>query len=133
MNAIARRPAATSLTPREQLETEILERLAQGQSLTEISQDIHMPERCTIQRWINENPALDDAVTRAREIGFAVLAERAVIDAQNCSDPAKGRLKLDATRWYLGKLSNAFSDNKAREVKLDVQLSPEAEKWLGRT
>ena len=54
-----------------------------------------------------------------------------VASAKIAEDAGKGRLAFDAERWYLGKLSNAFSDDKKRELKVDLNLSPEAAKWLG--
>jgi hypothetical protein len=38
---------------------------------------------------------------------------------------------FDAERWYLGKLSNAFSDNKAQKHEHTHDLSDEAKAWLG--
>lgn len=61
-------------------------------------------------------------ITRAREIGYQVRADRAIADAKSAEDAAKGRLAFDAERWYLGKLSNAFSDNKAQKHEHDVRL-----------
>ena len=95
----------------------ILEELEYGRSLLSICKEEGMPNRSTVQRWQNEEAEFDAAVTRAREDGFQYLAERARINAQNAEDPAKGRLAFDADRWYLGKLSNAFSDSKAQEHK----------------
>jgi hypothetical protein len=61
------------------------------------------------------------------------MAEQALADAEIETDPAKGRLKFDARRWYLGKLSNAFSDNKAQKLEHTHDLSDEAKAWLGLT
>lgn len=117
---------------REQVEEKIIAGLKSGRSLTEICSDKGMPDRATVQHWQAEDAAWDAAVTRAREAGFAVLAEAALLDAYTATDAAKGRLRLDATRWYLGKLSNAFSDNKPQSHKVDLALSAEAAAWLGQ-
>jgi hypothetical protein len=74
-----------------------------------------MPSRETIRLWQRDDEAFALAVTHAREEGFHSLAEKAVEDAETETDPAKGRLKFDARRWYLGKLSNAFSDKQKHE------------------
>lgn len=100
---------------RDKTEGEILARLADGESLSSICRDADMPNRATVQRWQDDDPAFDAAVTRAREDGFAYRAERAVMEAKTAEDASKGRLAFDAERWYLGKLSNAFSDDKARK------------------
>jgi len=93
----------------------ILDELEKGRSLLSICKDEGMPNRSTVQRWQNDDEEFDAAVTRAREDGFHYLAEQARIRAQTAEDAAKGRLAFDADRWYLGKLSNAFSDNKAQK------------------
>jgi hypothetical protein len=93
----------------------LLAALEKGRSLLSICKDEGMPDRRTVQRWQSEDEEFDAAVTRAREDGFHFLAEQARIKAQTAEDAAKGRLAFDADRWYLGKLSNAFSDNKPQK------------------
>lgn len=95
---------------------QILERLADGESLSEICRDDGMPSREAVRLWQNSDAAFDLAVTHAREEGYAIRAARAVADAKKAEDPAKGRLAFDAERWYLGKLSNAFSDKQKHEL-----------------
>lgn len=100
----------------------IIEKLMDGYSLSEICIDDGLPNRCTVQRWQNEDPDVDAAVMRAREIGFHARAERAVIDAKAAKDAALGRLAFDVDRWYIGKLSNAFSDKQKVELGGDIQV-----------
>lgn len=109
----------------------ILAELENGRSLLSICKDEGMPNRSTVQRWQNEDEDFDAAVTRAREDGFHYLAEQARLNAQTAEDATKGRLAFDADRWYLGKLSNAFSDNKAQKLEHSHDLSDEAKAWLG--
>lgn len=111
----------------------ILAELEKGRSLLSICADAEMPNRSTVQRWQADDAAFDAAVTRAREDGFHYLAEQARIRAQTAEDAAKGRLAFDADRWYLGKLSNAFSDNKAQKHEVTHDLSDKARAWLGLT
>jgi hypothetical protein len=114
-----------------QIRQTILEELEKGRSLLSICRDEGMPSARTVQRWQNEDAEFDVAVTRAREDGFHYLAEQARIKAQTAEDAAKGRLAFDADRWYLGKLSNAFSDHKAQKHEVTHGLSDEAKAWLG--
>jgi hypothetical protein len=100
----------------------IIAELEKGRSLLSICKDEGMPNRSTVQRWQNDDMDFDAAVTRAREDGFHYLAEQARIKAQTAEDAAKGRLAFDADRWYLGKLSNAFSDNKEQLHKHSGQV-----------
>lgn len=118
---------------REATQEELLERLADGESLVAICKREGMPDRRTVQRWQDADEAFDAAITRAREIGYSVMAEKAVADAEDCEDPQKGRLAFDARRWYLGKLSNAFSDNKAQKHEVKHDMTDEAKQWLGQT
>lgn len=101
----------------------ILERLAEGESLSTICADEGMPNRSTVQRWQIDDAGFDAAVTRAREAGMHVIAEKAVAAAKNATDASLGRLAFDADRWYLGKLSNAFSD-KVKHVGGDENDAP---------
>lgn len=100
----------------------VIAELEKGRSLLSICKDDGMPTARTIQRWQADDENFDVAVTRAREDGFHYLAEQARTKAQTAEDAAKGRLAFDADRWYLGKLSNAFSDNKAQEHKHTGQI-----------
>lgn len=109
----------------------IIAGLAAGKSLSEICRADDMPSRETVRLWQLNDEAFDLAVTRAREEGFHDRAEQALLDAKTATDPSKGRLAFDAERWYLGKLSNAFSDNKPQSLKHEHTLSEEAAKWLG--
>jgi hypothetical protein len=110
---------------------QILTLLMEGKSLASICKLEGLPDRRTVQRWQNEDAEFDAAVTHAREEGFQLLADKAVENARRADDAAKGRLAFDADRWYLGKLSNAFSDNKAQKHEVTHDLSDKAKAWLG--
>jgi hypothetical protein len=109
----------------------ILALLMEGRSLSSICREDGMPSARTVQRWQADDEEFDVAVTHAREEGFHYLAEQARIKAHIAEDAAKGRLAFDADRWYLGKLSNAFSDNKAQKHEVTHDLSDKAKAWLG--
>jgi hypothetical protein len=111
----------------------ILSRLADGESLSTICKSEGMPNRSTVQRWQADDAEFDAAVTRAREDGYHLRAEQAVLSAKTAEDASRGRLAFDAERWYLGKLSNAFSDNKAQKHEVALDLSDKAKLWLGLT
>lgn len=94
----------------------ILARLAEGESLSSICRDEAMPSWSTVYRWIDDDPEWAGQITRAREVGFAKRADDAIELAKKANDAALGRLAFDAERWYLGKLSNAFSDKQKHEL-----------------
>jgi len=100
----------------------ILAELREGRSLSSICRDEGMPSRETVRQWQKADEEFDLAVTHAREDGFHFIAEFARLNAHTAEDPAKGRLAFDADRWYLGKLSNAFSDNKEQRHNHSGQI-----------
>lgn len=97
---------------------ELCERLADGESLVAICRDEKMPSVRSVQTWMADDDEFAAQITRAREAGYLIRGERAVQDAKDAADPVKGRLAFDAERWYLGKLSNAFNEDKTRRVEL---------------
>jgi hypothetical protein len=111
----------------------IIAMLTDGKSMRAICANEGMPSRETVRQWQLSDEEFDLAVTHAREEGYHALAEQALEEAGTAVDPAKDRLKFDARRWYLGKLSNAFSDNKAQKHEHTLDLSDKAKSWLGLT
>lgn len=107
---------------------DLLEQLADGMSLVEICKSSEMPDRRTVQRWQDDDKDFDAAVTRAREAGMFVRAEKAVEAAKAAEDASLGRLAFDAERWYVGKLSNAFSDSKKQQHEHTGNLTVVVEK-----
>jgi hypothetical protein len=89
--------------------------LADGESLATICRMEGMPAWSTVYAWLDNEPDFAEQVTRAREAGYQVRADRAIADAKSAEDAALGRLAFDAERWYLGKLSIAFADKQKHE------------------
>lgn len=101
---------------------ELLQKLADGESMRSICADKRMPDRETIRRWSERDDDLAASIMRAREVGYHERAERAVEIAKTAEDASLGRLAFDAERWYLGKLSRAFGEKPASfeaKVKID--------------
>lgn len=117
---------------RDATEEAILKRLSEGESLSAICRSDGMPAWSTVHDWMEGDKDLAGRITRAREAGYHFRAENALRDAKSAEDAAKGRLAFDAERWYLGKLSNAFSDNKAQKHEHQVAIDPETAEWLGQ-
>lgn len=120
-------------TLKEATREELCERLADGESLVAICRDTKMPSVRSVQTWMNDDEDFAAQIMRAREAGYLIRGERAVEAAKTADDAVKGRLAFDAERWYLGKLSNAFSDNKAQKHEVTHGLTDEAAEWLGLT
>ena len=113
------------------IEEDICERLADGQSIVSICKDVKLPSLRTVMTWQADDEAFAARIMRARETGYLIRGERAVETAKGAADAGLGRLAFDAERWYLGKLSNAFSDDKARKVDLNIGMEAETAEWLG--
>lgn len=97
------------------LREEVVAALADGQSLNAICKREGMVSARTVYNWIEADRSFASQVTRAREVGYILRAERAVEAAKIADDAAKGRLAFDAERWMLGKLSVALSDKQKHE------------------
>lgn len=97
---------------------ELCNRLAEGNSLVQVCKADDMPSVRTVQNWMRDDAELDAQITRAREVGYLIRADRAIEAAKCAEDASLGRLAFDAERWYLGKLSNAFSDDKTRKHEM---------------
>lgn len=110
---------------------ELCERLAIGRSLVSVCRDEGMPSVRSVQVWMNDDEDFAAQVMRAREAGYLIRGDNAVEEAKAAPDAALGRLAFDAERWYLGKLSNAFSDNKERSHKVAIEVTEEIREWLG--
>ncbi len=84
---------------------EMLKRMREGETLTAIASDPRMPSIDTMNRWeAEQDTELGAAITRARDLGYLVRAEKAVERAQTADDPQKGRLAFDADRWFLAHM-----------------------------
>jgi hypothetical protein len=105
-----------------------LERLANGELLSEIADDIGM-KRPTLFSWLHETPELADVYARARLDGLLARGERLSKKAARPVDrlPTGGldsaavaqlRLEVDTDKWLLARLlSTVFGD------KLQTQLT----------
>lgn len=102
MKTVAKKIGRPSIWTAE-LEDAVIAAIADTGSQTEAA------GRCGIHRQrIDERELADEKfrsrIARAREIGYAARAEKAVQDAKAAPDAAKGRLAFDAERWLLSKL-----------------------------
>lgn len=101
-----------------EIANEICERLAKGESLRRITgpdRDDFMPGQTTVFRWLEENEEFRKQYAYARERQADLYAEQ-VIDIADCTDvdltgpdgqrdPQRDRLRIDARKWYAGKLA----------------------------
>jgi hypothetical protein len=124
---------------------ELLERIADGESLRAICRDDHMPDKATVFRWLADDADLRDQYARAREtqadsifdeiIEIADDArndwmERQGPDGQgvgwqlNGDHVQRSRLRIDARTWMAGKLRpKVYGDKVEHEHKGGLTVS----------
>ena len=124
---------------REARIAEVLDRLADGELLSEIADDIGA-SRPTLFRWLHETPELSDVYARARADGLLARGERLSKKAArsvtrlpsgglDAAEVAQLRLEVDTDKWLLARLlSKVFGDKTQTEfsgsVGVTIQASP---------
>lgn len=120
----------------EEIATEILERIASGQTLSSICRDPHMPARETVAKWLTcqEHSEFARRFAHARDAQIQFWADEildAADDASGDYSPRqssdgittsvynpeavnRSRLKVDARKWLLSKLRPAQYGESAR-------------------
>ncbi len=83
---------------------EICQRIAEGQSLRQICNDGHLPNRNTVWAWLRQNREFMGHYARAREDQAESLFDEALDIARAHEDPAKARVQIDTLKWAAGKL-----------------------------
>lgn len=123
-----------------ELELEILDRIAHGETLLQVVRgDPLMPSYNTVYNWGKADPeGFGAELDRAREVGLAVMAEE-VFDiaddgrndwiekqrkdgetyvALNTEAIMRSKLRIDTRRWYLGIMSARYRENTDLNVNL---------------
>ncbi len=86
------------------LADEICERIALGASLVRILKADDMPSYTFVTKWLDENAEFAAKYAHARERQADHYADEIVGIVDDCEDPAKARLQMDARKWYASKL-----------------------------
>jgi hypothetical protein len=95
---------------------EILSRYADGETLSTICKDEHMPKRNTVYRWRQSYPEFGEAYLLAQEEHVDALVDEAghIVDTEQ--NPQLAKVRSDHRRWLASRLNRQkFGD------KLDVQ------------
>ncbi len=84
----------------------VCERIAGGESLRSACKDKGLPDRDTINRWLNadNDGALCGQYARAREEQADFYADEIVTIADTEPDAAIARVRIDARKWVASKL-----------------------------
>lgn len=99
---------------------EICARLAAGETLRAICRDRSLPTETVVRGWVTDRPRFAAAYERAREIGYAALADQLLEIADDSSADTyvddkgrarsvteaiqRSRLRIDTRKWLLAKV-----------------------------
>lgn len=122
----------------QELADAICNRLTEGESLRSICNDDSMPAMSSVMRWLSDsvNVAFREQYAHAREMQADVLADEiiaiaddgtrdTVIDGDGVAKTdhdviARSRLRVDARKWYAGKLRpKKYGDSQSIELGSD--------------
>jgi len=105
---------------------EVLERLANGESLRSISKQPKMPKPSTFLLWVGKDAVLAEHYARAREAGMDAIGEEIIeiVDQATPDTAQRDRLRFDARRWYLSKLAPKKYGDKVDHTSSDGSMSP---------
>jgi hypothetical protein len=83
----------------------ICERIATGESLRNVCRSAHMPSKSTVSLWLRNSREFSDQYARACEFRADAIADEIIEIADNCTDPQKARVQIDARKWYAAKIA----------------------------
>lgn len=109
--------------------TEIAERIcseiANGRPVFAICQEEWCPSEFTVYRWLREYEEFSQAYAHARELQQERFAAEVVLIADTEKDPAIARNRMDARKWYAGKVSpKKWGDKVEIDAKVEVSSGP---------
>lgn len=99
---------------REELQTEICERIAAGETLSGISDDAKMPSRGTINNWLNRSEVFAMMYSHAQAIRRHRWSEEVVEIADSIpagtdgADLQRIRTQIDARKWAAGNVQGGI-------------------------
>ena len=106
-------------TFREEIADEIVRRMIEGENLTQICRDEHMPPRVTVYAWFDSRPEFYARCARARE----ALADYLVDDIEQMAKKAtkedleQVKLQISVAQWRAMKVApRIYSDRSKTEV-----------------
>lgn len=90
----------------QKLADKICKRIAEGESLRKICDDSAIPSITSVRRWLADEKRADFRLQYAcaREEQADFYADAIIEIADTEPDPQKARVRIDARKWYAGKL-----------------------------
>jgi hypothetical protein len=122
---------------------EICSQLAAGRTLRAIERMDGMPTAAAVIHWVHENLELNKQYTRAREIGYTLMADDIIeisdtpVLTEHGDTTDRSRLRVESRKWLLSKaLPKVYGDKQSVEGKFTVdwaQVCQEAaDKWKAK-
>lgn len=100
--------------------------LASGKSLKSICTAPDMPSHVTVFEWIDDDEALANRYTRARERQADYLADEISDIADSATDANLARVQIDARKWKAGKLKpKVYGDSLKLDADINLTISDE--------
>jgi hypothetical protein len=126
-----KRPTVSRTPERDE---HLFDLIRSGHSLLSASKEPGVYSERAARYYRDADEQFAAGLMEAREEGFMLRADTIMAEVKACSaeDVPRMRLAWDAERWYLGKLSKAFSDNKVHKSEVLHGLTEEAQRWLGK-
>lgn len=89
----------------QEVADQVCQKLAEGQSLRKACSVEGMPAASTVLLWTRAQGGFSEQYTRAREIGYQLLADQILeISDDKAGDVARDRLSVDSRKWMLSKM-----------------------------
>ena len=105
---------------------EVCERLSEGETLTVICRDAHLPARKTVYHWVDHRPHFKEMYDEARDRQADAHADEILLACElpdNCTSAQvnAARLKVDALKWTAEKLRPArYGERMQQTLTVDV-------------
>lgn len=105
-------PAGRPSSYNEEIASEIVERLSNGEPMKTICKDDHMPSYITVLRWQRAHVEFGNLTARAKADGTHALADQCIEIADDpMIDPQNKRIMVDTRIRLIGKWnSRAYGD-----------------------
>jgi hypothetical protein len=112
---------------------EICRRLADGEFLTAICRDPHMPVRATVHLRVRSDETFRARYREARALQVEHLFEEIVAIADEDDNPARARVRIEARKWLVVKLDpDRYGDKAKPDLEDDSDIVARIERGRGR-
>ena len=109
----------------DEIVNEIVERVRNGETLTGVCRQPHMPHPSTFHDWKNGDPELSQRFARAKDEGFDAIAADCLTIADDQSDePASRRVRTETRLKLLAKWDPKRYGERLNLASDDGSMSP---------